>query len=475
MGITYSIAQALDYLIGDNHFFGGMSYIGLAGLISLFLAPIFYMLKYIFPKKTSIHYAIRQLAYVNAALCLLCAAYLLAINFGRSFGFGMDSIVLLALVGILVIIFQARRSKKYDRQHINKYRLFALALTLAIYYGGYVADKNYFNQNILIQIVDTSGKPVEGAAIGRQHYSDFNNNDKDAFARTNNLGRATYSFDKRKYATFQIRKDNFKSVTVNLAGRIRAAFFTKLLSRSEFMDFGFREDKVAVSYSEDDGSYNSFMEAKSFKADLPEAERLLITVILQDIKSNSLADYSNTVYGPTTSDVNSSQLEVTNINPTLEDLQADDVIERLNKKMRYSYGSLDLNNLQVDDELLKNILAKSYNDYSRRGFGSDNSSIKSKLGSINLSHTKITDEGLKELAESSELREIDLSNTEISDEGINYIKSLPSLYKVDLTNTLITNKSIEMLSKNPKISYVTITGTKANCPEAKSNNCTFRK
>ena len=67
--------------------------------------------------------------------------------------------------------------------------------------------------------------------------------------------------------------------------------------------------------------------------------------------------------------------------------------------------------------------------------------------SLDLSDTKITDAGLKELAKLQELRKLFLSNTKITDEGLKEMAKLQKLKFLHLIETKITDADVTKLKK----------------------------
>ena len=86
------------------------------------------------------------------------------------------------------------------------------------------------------------------------------------------------------------------------------------------------------------------------------------------------------------------------------------------------------------------------------------------LRRLNLANTKVTDTGFKAMGSRSLLEELNLSGTQISDatlEGIGRNPSWISLRIIDLSNTKVTDEGLKQLSKSlllhPKA--IVLTGT----------------
>jgi Leucine-rich repeat (LRR) protein len=64
---------------------------------------------------------------------------------------------------------------------------------------------------------------------------------------------------------------------------------------------------------------------------------------------------------------------------------------------------------------------------------------------LDLSETAITDAGLKQLKEVTNLLELDLSHTQITDAGLMHVKGLPDLTRLSLRGTDVTDAGLEHL------------------------------
>jgi len=81
-------------------------------------------------------------------------------------------------------------------------------------------------------------------------------------------------------------------------------------------------------------------------------------------------------------------------------------------------------------------------------------SLKKQLLWLDLGRTKITDEGLRSVAQLTALRQLRLEYTMISDNGIKNLASLPELNYLNLAGTKITNEGLAFLSELKKIKNI---------------------
>jgi Leucine-rich repeat (LRR) protein len=70
-----------------------------------------------------------------------------------------------------------------------------------------------------------------------------------------------------------------------------------------------------------------------------------------------------------------------------------------------------------------------------------------KLRSLGLKNTFVTDQGLVHLAQLSNLKRLRLTNTDVSDEGLEQLHQLSSLEEVSLRGTNVTAKGVSRLAK----------------------------
>ena len=80
--------------------------------------------------------------------------------------------------------------------------------------------------------------------------------------------------------------------------------------------------------------------------------------------------------------------------------------------------------------------------------------LKKQLLWLNLGRTKITDEGLKVVAQLSVLRQIHFNNTSITDEGIKQLSPLTELNYINLVGTKITDTGLSHLSALKKLKSI---------------------
>jgi hypothetical protein len=80
--------------------------------------------------------------------------------------------------------------------------------------------------------------------------------------------------------------------------------------------------------------------------------------------------------------------------------------------------------------------------------------LKKQLIWLNLSRTKVTDEGLKTIAQLPSLRQLHVDHTTISDNGIKNLIPLNELIYLNLVNTKITDQGLSYLSSLKKIKNI---------------------
>jgi len=80
--------------------------------------------------------------------------------------------------------------------------------------------------------------------------------------------------------------------------------------------------------------------------------------------------------------------------------------------------------------------------------------LKEQLLWLNLGRTKITDEGLKVIAQLPALRQIHLNNTLIGDEGIRHLTSLTEVNYLNLVGTKLTDVGLTHLAAMKKLKNI---------------------
>ena len=82
--------------------------------------------------------------------------------------------------------------------------------------------------------------------------------------------------------------------------------------------------------------------------------------------------------------------------------------------------------------------------------------IDAQVAALNLSRTKVTDDGLKALEPLKNLRKLHLENTKIGDAGLTHLKGLTSLEYLNLYGTQVTDSGLAQLEglKNLKALYL---------------------
>ena len=83
-----------------------------------------------------------------------------------------------------------------------------------------------------------------------------------------------------------------------------------------------------------------------------------------------------------------------------------------------------------------------------------------EITSLELSDTKITDEGLKDLAKLQNLKTLFLGGTKITDAGLKEVTKLQKLKWLDLVNTQITDAGLKELVKLRDLQLLDLYGTK---------------
>jgi Leucine-rich repeat (LRR) protein len=82
------------------------------------------------------------------------------------------------------------------------------------------------------------------------------------------------------------------------------------------------------------------------------------------------------------------------------------------------------------------------------------------LERLNLSHTRISDEGVRNLKAATKIRELNLYYAEqITDQGMSAIKEWKMLKRLDLRGTRISNGTLEILSHMPQLEALGIANT----------------
>ena len=112
----------------------------------------------------------------------------------------------------------------------------------------------------------------------------------------------------------------------------------------------------------------------------------------------------------------------------------------------------------------KNIIADNIVDKAiRKELGKPISGLTNadlaKVTYLDLSNTKITEEGLKELAKLQNLTKIALRRTKITDEGLKEVAKLQNLIELDLQMTKITDAGLKEVAKLQKLKFIILSGT----------------
>lgn len=85
-----------------------------------------------------------------------------------------------------------------------------------------------------------------------------------------------------------------------------------------------------------------------------------------------------------------------------------------------------------------------------------------KLRWADLSHTKITDAGLKALAHSSDLQELNLSGCAIDGTGLASLAAIPYLRRLELVGCPLSDEGIDALAKLQSVTTLALTGKGIN-------------
>ncbi len=116
--------------------------------------------------------------------------------------------------------------------------------------------------------------------------------------------------------------------------------------------------------------------------------------------------------------------------------------------------SLELRGLPLSDDGLKSLLAKvslvgldvSGSAISDRGL-KEFAAVKSRVRLLDLSFTRIGDEGLKSLVTLSELRHISLIGSRVTDDGVDSLARLERLREIYLAKTAVSSQAAEKLRR----------------------------
>ena len=112
----------------------------------------------------------------------------------------------------------------------------------------------------------------------------------------------------------------------------------------------------------------------------------------------------------------------------------------------------------------KNIIADNIVDKAiRKELGKPISGLTNadleKVTYLDLSNTKITEEGLKELAKLQNLTKIALRRTKITDEGLKEVAKLQNLIELDLQITKITDAGLKEVAKLQNLKQLSLVET----------------
>lgn len=85
-----------------------------------------------------------------------------------------------------------------------------------------------------------------------------------------------------------------------------------------------------------------------------------------------------------------------------------------------------------------------------------------KLESLDVIGTSVTDEGVKDLVGLKHLTWLELGSTKITDTSFQYLRDMPSIEALDVSLTNVTDKGIESLKGHPRLAQLGLTYTKVS-------------
>ena len=100
--------------------------------------------------------------------------------------------------------------------------------------------------------------------------------------------------------------------------------------------------------------------------------------------------------------------------------------------------------------------------------------------SLNLRHSRVTDEELKHLNTLPALERLNLGDTQVTDEGLRHLEGLQALRGLNLTDTQITDEGLKHLERLEALEWLVLYGTQvtdkgvAQLQEKLPNNCGIR-
>ncbi|MEM0897213.1 MAG: c-type cytochrome domain-containing protein [Verrucomicrobiota bacterium] len=100
------------------------------------------------------------------------------------------------------------------------------------------------------------------------------------------------------------------------------------------------------------------------------------------------------------------------------------------------------NQSKTNDQTIQNLLA-----------------IAPNIVELDLSRTKITDEGLKTVGKLARLRKLNLNNTGIDGSGLSELKELKDLEWLNLYNTSVDDKALPLIAQNRKLKSIYLFNT----------------
>jgi Leucine-rich repeat (LRR) protein len=128
-------------------------------------------------------------------------------------------------------------------------------------------------------------------------------------------------------------------------------------------------------------------------------------------------------------------------------------------------AELDVGGTQVTDDSLKELgfLPKlaSFQAYAT-AIGDEGAAqlLGSKLTTLALGRSRLTDHGLESLSQISSLTYLDVSQTAVTDRGLAHIARLPNLRTLNLDNTQVTDAGLSELKSHPKLTALFMLGTR---------------
>ncbi len=132
-------------------------------------------------------------------------------------------------------------------------------------------------------------------------------------------------------------------------------------------------------------------------------------------------------------------------------------------------GSLVLDDLNLDDEKFKDIVATGWiEEVDIRHCTFSNRSLshlqRSKIDRLIISSTNVDDSGAAEIAKCKTLSRLRLSDTKVTGIGILKLCTLPNLTTLDLTSSNVTDEAVAKIAQMPNLKWIVLN----ECPKLSS-------